>query len=153
MGSNTGLTSGRRKCKTATFRRKSAIPTIVRSARTIGTLDIVILELPWLSIIVDAWFVSVSFVAITQTPSLAEEPARRSYLAAGSWSGGGPRSRRRTGSCPAPSRGVGLPRNESTILLSEGDVCATENIVSCDPSLSTLSCYNRYAVRNSLISD
>jgi hypothetical protein len=36
------------------------------------TLDIVILELPWLSIVVDAWFVSVSLVAITQTPSLAE---------------------------------------------------------------------------------
>src|SRR5918994_5062507 len=82
MGSNTGLTSGRRKCKAATFRRKSATPTIVRSARNIVTLDIVILELPWLSIIVDAWFVSVSFVAITQTPSLlAEEPARRYCLA------------------------------------------------------------------------
>src|SRR5829696_4696133 len=80
MGSNTALTSGRRKCKTATFRRKSTILTIARSARTPVTLDIVILELPWLSIIVDDWFVSVSFVAITQTPSLAEEPARRSYL-------------------------------------------------------------------------
>jgi hypothetical protein len=76
MGSNTGLTSKRRKCKTARFRRKTAIPTIVRSARTIVTLDIVILELPWLSIIVDDWFVSVRFAAITQTPSLAEEPAR-----------------------------------------------------------------------------
>jgi hypothetical protein len=64
--------SGRRKYKTATFRRKSAIPTIARSARNMVTLDIVILELPWLSIVVDAWFVSVSFVAITQSPSLAE---------------------------------------------------------------------------------
>jgi len=53
MGSNTALTSGRRKCKAVKFRRKSTIPTIVRSARTIVTLDIVILELPWLSIIVD----------------------------------------------------------------------------------------------------
>src|SRR5215213_7161470 len=76
MGSNTRLTSGRRKCKAATFRRKSAIPTIARSARNMVTLD-----LRWLSIIVDAWFVSVGFVAITQTPSLAEEPARRSCLA------------------------------------------------------------------------
>jgi len=85
MGSNMGLTSKRRKCKTATFRRKSTIPTIVRSARTIVSLDIFILELPLLSIVADAWLVSVSFVAITQTPSLAEEPARRSCLVAGSW--------------------------------------------------------------------
>src|ERR671920_156687 len=124
MGSNTGLTSGRRKCKAATFRKKSAIPTIVRSARTIVTLDIVIVELSWLSIDVDAWLVSVSFVAITQTPSLAEEPARRSSLAAGRWAGGGPRSRRRAGSCPAPSRGLSWSRHESSILLTEGDVCA-----------------------------
>ena len=88
------------------------------------TLDIVILELPLLSIVVDAWFVSVSLVAITQTPSLAEEPARRSCLVAGSWSGGGPRSRRRAGSCPAPSRGVNWPRNDWSILLYEGDVYA-----------------------------
>src|SRR5215211_5952539 len=81
MGSKTGLTSGRRKRKAVKFKRQTATPTIARSARTPVTLDIVILELPWLSIIVDAWFVSVGFVAITQTPSLAEEPARRSCLA------------------------------------------------------------------------
>ena len=64
--------SGRTKCKTAKFRRKSTIPTIARSLRNMVTLDIVILELPWLSIVVDAWLVSVSFVAITQSPSRAE---------------------------------------------------------------------------------
>src|SRR3712207_3779107 len=111
MGSNTGLTSGRRKCQAVKFKRQTATPTIVRSARIIVTLDLVILELPWLSIIVDVWFVSVSFVAITQTPSLAEEPARRSCLAAGSWSGGGPRSRRRAGSEPILLCDVHFARN------------------------------------------
>src|SRR5918995_1331539 len=50
MGSNTGLTSGRRKCKA------------VRSARNIVTL----LEVPWLSIVVVGWFVSLCLVTITQ---------------------------------------------------------------------------------------
>src|SRR5215218_11425015 len=71
-----------------------------------------------------ALLVSVSFVNIPLTPSLAEEPARRSCLAAGSWLGGGPRSRRRAGSCPAPSRGLSWPRNGRIILPSEGSVCA-----------------------------
>src|SRR5215213_8094453 len=44
-------------------------------------------------------------------------------------------------------------RNSYSILFSEGTVCTTEHIVSCDPSPSTPSCYNRYAARNSLISD
>src|SRR5215216_1190872 len=71
-----------------------------------------------------ALFVSVSFVNISRTPSLAEEPARRSCLAAGSRSGSDPRSRRRAGSGLALSRDVRVPRNEYTILLSEGNVCA-----------------------------
>src|SRR5215204_866612 len=54
-----------------------------------------------------ALLVSVSFVNISRTlPLLAEEPARRSCLVAGSRSGSEPRSRRRAGSSPAPSRGV-----------------------------------------------
>src|SRR3712207_6657299 len=56
------------------------MPKIARSARTIVTLGIVTLELPWLSIIVVGLLVSVSFVAITPIPSLAEEPARCSCL-------------------------------------------------------------------------
>src|SRR5215208_2760241 len=40
--------------------------------------------------------------------------------------GGGsrPRSRRKAGSCPAPSRGVNGPRNEGSIPLSQANVCA-----------------------------
>src|SRR3712207_5781801 len=67
MGSNTGLTSGRTKCKAAMFKRKSAIPTIARSARNIVTLDIVALDLLWLSTTAVAWFVSVPFVNILKT--------------------------------------------------------------------------------------
>src|SRR5215211_8696224 len=51
--------------------------------------------------------VSASFVNISRTPSLAEEPARRSHLVAGSRLGGGPRSRRRAGS------GLALLRDDS----------------------------------------
>src|SRR5215216_4658339 len=64
-----------------------------------------------------ALVVSVSLVNIPQPPSLAEEPARRSYLAAGRWPGSGPRSRRGAGSDPALSRDVKVPRNECSILL------------------------------------
>src|SRR5215210_6833468 len=37
-----------------------------------------VLDLPWLSIIVVGWFVCGRFVNISCTPSLVEEPARRS---------------------------------------------------------------------------
>jgi hypothetical protein len=66
--------------------------------------------------------VSVSFGNIPCSPSLlAEELARRSCPMAGGRPGGGPRSRRRAGSDPTPSRGVLLPRNETTILLVEAE--------------------------------
>src|SRR5829696_8135596 len=54
----------------------------------------------------------------------AASAGRRSYLLAGSWWGSYPRSKRRTGSCPAPSRGVSRPRNEGSIRLCEGSVWA-----------------------------
>src|SRR5215208_119992 len=49
-------------------------------------------------------------------------PQPRHYL--GSWSGSWPRSSRRAGSGPVPSRSVNRPRNEASILLCEGSVCA-----------------------------
>src|SRR5215211_8990363 len=67
MGSNTGLTSRRRKCKAVRLKRKVAMPPIVRRARTIVTLDIGTLELFWLSTTAVAWFVSVCFVNILKT--------------------------------------------------------------------------------------
>src|SRR5829696_9936423 len=47
-------------------------------------------------------------------------PMERQRVGGGSW----PRSRRKAGSCPAPSRGVGWPRNEGSILPSKWNVCA-----------------------------
>jgi hypothetical protein len=47
-------------------------------------------------------------------------PMERQRVGGGSW----PRSRRKAGSCPAPSRGVNGPRNEGSILLCEGGLCA-----------------------------
>src|SRR5918993_5914683 len=47
-------------------------------------------------------------------------PMEKQRVGGGSW----PRSRRRAGSCPAPSRGVNGPRNEVSILLSQANVCA-----------------------------
>src|SRR5215208_2231836 len=47
-------------------------------------------------------------------------PMEKQRVGGGSW----PRSRRRAGSCPAPSRGVSWPRNEGSLLLCGGDVCA-----------------------------
>src|SRR5918995_2519812 len=43
--------------------------------------------------------------------------------------GGGPWSRRRVGSCPTPSRGVSWPRNERSISLAEGKICAPAQYV------------------------
>src|SRR5215217_3374472 len=67
---------------------------------------------------------SPSFLALSLL--LATQPTR---CGVGSY----PQSKRRAGSCPAPSRGVargvGWPRNEGSILLSEGSVCAPWNKV------------------------
>jgi hypothetical protein len=56
IGSDTGLASGRKKCKAATFKNFTAMPTKARSARNIVTL-----ALPWLSII---GFSSINVVAL-----------------------------------------------------------------------------------------
>jgi hypothetical protein len=83
------------------------------------------LDLLWLSIIVVASFVSGCFVNIPRTLSLlAEEPARRSCLAAGSRSGSYPDLGGGAGSGLALLRDVYMARNECTLLLSEGNVCA-----------------------------
>jgi hypothetical protein len=54
-----------------------------------------------------AWLVSLSFVNKAYTPS-SGKPLGRSCLAAGSRLGSWPSSRRRAGSCPAPSCGISL---------------------------------------------
>src|SRR5215218_7020895 len=67
-----------------------------------------------------ALLVSASFVNIPKTPSLlAEEPARRSCLTAGSKLGSWPGSRRGAGSRLALLRGVHVARNGCSLLRRE----------------------------------
>ena len=95
------------------------------------TLDIVILELTLLSIIVDVLFVSVSLVAITQTPFRLAEEQR-----------GVPAQRQVVGRVADPNLGgeqvavlrlhaaVSWLRNDYSMLLCKGDVYAPAHKVS-----------------------
>ena len=68
-----------------------------------------------------AFFVSCTGLRFVNTLT---SPFSRPGKARGAWRGSWPRSRRRAGSGPTPSRGIGWPRNERSLLLSEGSVCA-----------------------------